>query len=65
MITLIFFAALAAIIGIVLAIEGDAEQSVRLNRPIGFITWLTSGNWPAKVGGASLSWVLVRCFVTH
>jgi uncharacterized membrane protein len=52
MITLIFFAALAAIIGIVLAIEGDAEQSVRLNRPIGLITWLTSGNWPAKVGGA-------------
>lgn len=52
MITLIFFAALAAIIGIVLAIEGDGEQAVRLNRPIGLITWLTSGNWPAKVGGA-------------
>ncbi len=52
MVTLVFFAALAAIAGIVLAIEGNREPSARLNRPIGLITWLTSGNWPAKVGGA-------------
>ncbi|MEZ5566646.1 MAG: DUF2339 domain-containing protein [Gammaproteobacteria bacterium] len=52
MVTLVFFAALAAIIGIVLAIEGSTEPGARLNRPIGLITWLTSGNWPAKVGGA-------------
>ncbi len=49
---IVFLVALAAIAGLVLVIEADGEESVRLRHPIGLLTWLTRGNWPAKVGGA-------------
>ena len=52
MVTLAFLACLAAIVGIVLAIEADGSLRLRSERSVGLLTWLTSGNWPAKVGGA-------------
>jgi uncharacterized membrane protein len=52
MITLAFLGAVAAIIVLVLALEVDDRSTLRIQRPTGLITWLTSGNWPAKVGGA-------------
>ncbi len=52
MTTLVFLAALAAIFVAVLAVESDGESTMNLRRPAGILTWLTRGNWPAKVGGA-------------
>lgn len=52
MVTLSFLACLAAIVGVVLAIEADGTLRLRSERSTGLLTWLTSGNWPAKVGGA-------------
>jgi uncharacterized membrane protein len=52
MVTLSFLACLAAIVGVVLAIEADGSLRLRSGRSVGLLTWLTSGNWPAKVGGA-------------
>jgi hypothetical protein len=51
MTALAFLASVAAIFIAVLAIE-DGERELRLQRPAGLLTWLTRGNWPAKVGGA-------------
>lgn len=51
MITLIFLFTLAVIVGAVLAVEGGAGEAVA-RRPVGLMTWLTSGNWPAKIGAA-------------
>src|SRR4051794_14914625 len=52
MMTLAFLGAVAAILVLVLAVEVDDRSSLRIQRPTGLITWITSGNWPAKVGGA-------------
>ncbi|MGC3981644.1 MAG: DUF2339 domain-containing protein [Steroidobacteraceae bacterium] len=35
----------------VLITESAATQGLKLQRPVGLLTWLTNGNWPAKVGG--------------
>jgi uncharacterized membrane protein len=52
MVTLSFLACLAAIVVVVLTIEADGSLRLRSERSTGLLTWLTSGNWPAKVGGA-------------
>ncbi|MEJ1965171.1 MAG: DUF2339 domain-containing protein [Gammaproteobacteria bacterium] len=52
MVTLAFLGAVAAIVVMVLAVEVEDRGTLRIQRPTGLITWLTSGNWPAKVGGA-------------
>jgi len=54
MIVLAFLGALAAIFFAVIAIESDSENRLKLQRPIGLITWLTRGNWPAKIGSVLL-----------
>lgn len=51
MTTLVFLATVAAVIITVLAFESQGEQ-VKFHQPAGLFTWLTRGNWPAKVGGA-------------
>jgi uncharacterized membrane protein len=52
MTALLFLASLAAIFAVVIVIEADSERGPRLQRPAGLLTWITSGNWPAKIGGA-------------
>jgi uncharacterized membrane protein len=52
MTTLAFLAALAAIFAIILAVEVDS--GARLQKPVGLLTWLSRGNWPAKIGAALL-----------
>lgn len=52
MTTLVFLAALVAIVIAVLTAEADGKHGPKLQHPAGLLTWLTSGNWPAKVGGA-------------
>src|SRR5262245_39123282 len=54
MITLVFLFAIAAIIASVLAIEGSESPGTGIRRPTGLLTWLASGNWPAKIGGGLL-----------
>lgn len=54
MITLVFLFAIAFIIGSVLAMEGGGAAGVEIRRPTGLFTWLSSGNWPAKIGGGLL-----------
>jgi uncharacterized membrane protein len=54
MTTLAFLAALAVIFAVILAIEADGAQGARLQRPVGLLTWLSRGNWPAKIGAALL-----------
>src|SRR5262245_64492781 len=49
---LAFIGALAAIVILVLVLEVDARSQLRIHRPTGLLTWITSGNWPAKIGGA-------------
>ena len=49
MTTLAFLLAIATIMAVVIAIEGGRD---RLRAPAGLITWLVSGNWPAKIGAA-------------
>lgn len=49
MTTLAFLLAIATIMAVVIAIEGGQD---RLRPPAGLITWLVSGNWPAKIGAA-------------
>lgn len=49
MTTLAFLLAIATIMAVVIAIEGGQD---RLRAPSGLITWLVSGNWPAKIGAA-------------
>jgi uncharacterized membrane protein len=53
MMALAFLFVVFAILGSVLALEGGANQAA-LRRPAGLFTWLTSGNWPAKIGGGLL-----------
>jgi uncharacterized membrane protein len=53
MTTLVFLACVAAIILLVQAIESDRPLQQRLaDRPAGLMTWITGGNWPAKIGAA-------------
>jgi Predicted membrane protein (DUF2339) len=51
---LIFLFAVAVIFGAVLAVEARESGADQPHRPLGLIAWLTSGNWPAKVGGGLL-----------
>jgi hypothetical protein len=50
MVALIFLLVIAAVFASVFALEGAAARLER--RPAGLLTWVVSGNWPAKVGGA-------------
>ncbi len=50
MVALIFLLVITSVFGAVLALESADVRSER--RPTGLLTWITSGNWPAKVGGA-------------
>jgi uncharacterized membrane protein len=52
MTTLAFLASLAAIFAVILAVEVDS--GARLQKPAGLLTWLSRGNWPAKIGAALL-----------
>src|SRR4029079_816900 len=50
MVALIFLLVIAAVFASILALEGGDEHFER--RPAGLLTWIASGNWPAKIGGA-------------
>jgi uncharacterized membrane protein len=49
MVALIFLSVVAAVFVTVVALEGGDPSLER--RPRGLLTWIASGNWPAKVGG--------------
>jgi uncharacterized membrane protein len=53
MYALAFFAVVAAVFGCVLALE-TAPGASGVRRPIGLFVWISSGNWPAKIGGGLL-----------
>jgi uncharacterized membrane protein len=50
MVALIFLSVIAAVFVAVVALEGGDPALER--RPRGLLTWIVSGNWPAKIGGA-------------
>jgi len=50
MVTLVFLLVIAAVFASVLTLEGG-DQRLR-HGPAGLLSWITRGNWPAKVGGA-------------
>ncbi|HEU5138188.1 MAG TPA: DUF2339 domain-containing protein [Steroidobacteraceae bacterium] len=49
MVALIFLAVIAVVFMAVVALEGGGSAFER--RPKGLLTWIASGNWPAKIGG--------------
>ena len=49
MVALIFLAVIAVVFAAVVALEGGETAFDR--RPKGLLTWISSGNWPAKIGG--------------
>ncbi len=49
MVALIFLLVIAVVFAAILALEGGDEHFER--RPAGLLTWIASGNWPAKIGG--------------
>ena len=49
MVALIFLSVVAAVFVAVVALEGGDPALER--RPRGLLTWIASGNWPAKIGG--------------
>ena len=49
MVALIFLAVIAVVFAAVVALEGGESAFER--RPKGLLTWIASGNWPAKIGG--------------
>jgi uncharacterized membrane protein len=49
MVALIFLSVVAAVFVTVVALEGGDRTLER--RPRGLLTWIASGNWPAKIGG--------------
>jgi uncharacterized membrane protein len=49
MVALVFLLVITAVFAAVLALEGGDERLAR--RPAGLVSWITSGNWPAKIGG--------------
>ena len=52
MVALIFLSVIAAVFTAVVVLEGGDPALPR--RPRGLLTWIASGNWPAKIGGALL-----------
>lgn len=50
MVALIFLFVVTAVFLAVVALEGGDSSLER--RPRGLLTWIASGNWPAKIGGA-------------
>ena len=50
MVALVFLSVIAAVFVAVVALEGGDPSLER--RPKGLLTWIASGNWPAKIGGA-------------
>lgn len=50
MVALIFLSVIAGVFVAVVALEGGEPTLSR--RPRGLLTWVASGNWPAKIGGA-------------
>jgi hypothetical protein len=50
MVALIFLSVIAAVFVGIVALEGRDASLDR--RPRGLLTWIASGNWPAKIGGA-------------
>ena len=53
MLSLLFAALVLGVVASILAIEGRGTED-RALQPAGLLRWMTSGNWPAKVGGALL-----------
>src|SRR5688572_28567758 len=52
MVALIYLLVIATVFAAILAMEGGDERLER--RPTGLLTWIASGNWPAKIGGGLL-----------
>jgi hypothetical protein len=50
MVALMFLSVIAGVFVAVVALEGGDSTLER--RPRGLLTWIVSGNWPAKIGGA-------------
>ncbi len=50
MVALIFLSVVAGVFVAVVALEGGDSSLEK--RPRGLFTWIASGNWPAKIGGA-------------
>src|SRR6186713_2295767 len=50
MVALVFLLVISAVFATVLALEGGDARLAR--RPAGLLSWIASGNWPAKTGGA-------------
>lgn len=49
MVALVFLLVITAVFASILALEGGDERLAR--RPAGLLSWIASGNWPAKIGG--------------
>jgi uncharacterized membrane protein len=49
MVALVFLLVITAMFAAVLALEGGDGRFAR--RPAGLLSWIASGNWPAKIGG--------------
>jgi hypothetical protein len=49
MVALVFLLVICAVFASILALEGGDERLAR--RPPGLLSWIASGNWPAKIGG--------------
>ena len=52
MVALVYLLVIATVFAAILAMEGGDERLER--RPAGLLTWIASGNWPAKIGGGLL-----------
>lgn len=51
MTALAFLLTISAVFGVVLALESDTSARHPEAGNFGLISWLTTGNWPAKIGG--------------
>jgi uncharacterized membrane protein len=49
MVALVFLLVITAMFATVLALEGGDTRLAR--HPAGLLSWIASGNWPAKIGG--------------
>jgi uncharacterized membrane protein len=49
MVALVFLLVVTAVFASILALEGGDQHLAR--RPAGLLSWIASGNWPAKIGG--------------
>jgi uncharacterized membrane protein len=52
--TLIFLLTVAAVVGAILAAETRADGGRSNRSVVGLVDWISSGNWPAKIGAALL-----------